>query len=236
MSRRVVFVDWHGVLSSTPFWSSILAGPDRDLADAVQARLRDVWASDLGDRWMRGEIRLWEIIKPVCSADGRIDDRLAGVLRSALLRDCLAMNVHTGLAACLRSIEPVAWRVIATDNAAVFDEAFRRARRTRRLADAAAPGSMCELAGQVDGLLCSSARGVLKAEDPAVFFGEWLARKGLRFTDAVLVDDREDNRSAFEAHGGTALAWSADPAVQAAALDAIRAFAQPAAMLAAAPS
>ena len=170
------------------------------------------------------------------SPAARVDDRLAGVLRSALLRDCLTMDVHPGLAACLRSIEPHAWRVIATDNAAVFDEAFRRARRTRRLADAAQPGTMCELAGDVDGLLCSSARRVLKAEDPAVFFGEWLARKGLGFADAVLVDDRQDNRAAFEAHGGSTISWAADHALQDAALDAIRAFARPAGALAAAPS
>jgi hypothetical protein len=236
MTKRVVFVDWHGVLSSTPFWSSILHGEDRDLAAAVHDRLRTVWSSELGADWMRGEIRLWEIIKPLCSTAGRIDDRLAGVLRSAILRDCLTMTVHAALADTLRSIAPHAWRIIATDNAAEFDEAFRRARRTRRLADTAAPGSMCELAGQVDGLLCSSARGVLKADNPAVFFGDWLTRKRLRFTDAVLVDDREDNRAAFEAHGGTSIAWSADPAVQAAALDAIGAFADPAATLAAASS
>jgi hypothetical protein len=236
MSRRVVFVDWHGVLSSAPFWSSILDGPDRDLATAVEARLRAVWHSDLGAAWMHGELRLWEIIKPLCVTGGRVDDRLAGVLRSALLHDCLQMAVHPELAACLRSIEPYAWRVIATDNAAVFEEAFRRARRTRRLAATARPGTMCELAGQVDALLCSSRRGVLKAENPDAFFGEWLARKGLHFTDAVLVDDREDNRAAFEAHGGSSIAWDADPAVQVAALDAIQAFAQPAGTLAATPS
>lgn len=226
MSRPVVFVDWHGVLSTTPFWSSILDGPDRTLADAVHDRLRTVWESALGAAWMRGDLRLWEIIKPLCVAGGRVDDRLAGVLRSALLRDCLTMDVHPGLGVCLRSIEPHAWRVIATDNAAVFDEAFRRARRTRRLADAAQPDTMCELATHVDGLLCSSARGVLKAEDPAVFFGEWLARKGLRFADAVLVDDREDNRSAFEAQGGASIAWSADAHQQTLAIAAISAFAQ----------
>ena len=129
-----------------------------------------------------------------------------------------------------------AWRVIATDNAAVFDEAFRRARRTRRLAATARPGTMCEIANRVDGLLCSSKRRVLKAEDPDAFFGEWLARKGLGFADAVLVDDREDNRSAFEVHGGSTIAWSPDAAIQAAALDAIRAFAQPADTLAATPA
>ena len=110
------------------------------------------------------------------------------------------------------------------------------ARRTRRLAATARPGTMCEIANRVDGLLCSSKRRVRKAEDPDAFFGEWLARKGLGFADAVLVDDREDNRAAFEAHGGSTIAWSPDAAVQAAALDAIRAFAQPADTLAATPA
>lgn len=95
---------------------------------------------------------------------------------------------------------------------------------------------MCEIANRVDGLLCSSKRRVLKAEDPDAFFGEWLARKDLGFADAVLVDDREDKRAAFEAHGGSTIAWSPDAAVQAAALDAIRAFAQPADTLAATPA
>ena len=58
--------------------------------------------------------------------------------------------------------------------------------------------------GFCDELLASSDLGVLKAEDPARFFGPWLDRHGLSFADAILVDDSPRNCVAFELYGGRA--------------------------------
>ncbi|MGH3449253.1 MAG: hypothetical protein ACRDQW_00695, partial [Haloechinothrix sp.] len=56
-----------------------------------------------------------------------------------------------------------------------------------------------------DGLLSSSDLGVLKAEDPGRFFGPWLTSRGLGFDSAVLVDDNQDNCTAFQTHSGAAI-------------------------------
>ena len=54
-----------------------------------------------------------------------------------------------------------------------------------------------------DDIVCSSQVQPLKAEDPVGFFGDFLARHGLSFPDAALVDDRADNCQAFAEQGGT---------------------------------
>jgi hypothetical protein len=43
--------------------------------------------------------------------------------------------------------------------------------------------------------------------DPQAFFGSWLARHGLAFADAVLIDDRADNCATFTSCGGAAIQW-----------------------------
>src|SRR5262249_27649712 len=74
----------------------------------------------------------------------------------------------------------------------------RRARDRETLADWAV---IC------DDIICSSNVATLKADDPRQFFGPWLDRHGMRFTDAVLIDDRADNCAAFTGCGGTAIQW-----------------------------
>jgi FMN phosphatase YigB (HAD superfamily) len=69
------------------------------------------------------------------------------------------------------------------------------------VAEFAACGARC------DDIVCSSDVGTLKSENPHAFFGPWLARSGLTFADAVLIDDRTDNCEAFAAQGGQALQW-----------------------------
>jgi hypothetical protein len=59
-----------------------------------------------------------------------------------------------------------------------------------------------------DDIICSSDVAALKADDPQAFFGPWLGRHGLRFPDAVLIDDRADNCAAFTTCGGAAIQWN----------------------------
>jgi FMN phosphatase YigB (HAD superfamily) len=58
-----------------------------------------------------------------------------------------------------------------------------------------------------DDIVCSSDVGKLKSEDPVGFFGEWLSRHRLGFSDSLLIDDRADNCAAFEKYGGKAVQW-----------------------------
>ena len=119
--------------------------------------------------------------------------------------DCARMTVSAGLFEVLRVIRAEAMVVIATDNMDCFARAFEHARSRRR------PGrdreTLADWAVICDDIICSSQAGALESEDPQAFFGPWLAIHGISFTDAVLIDDRADNCTAFTSQGGTAIQW-----------------------------
>jgi hypothetical protein len=218
---RVVFVDWHGVLSLDPFWSSVLGGRDGRLRRALERRLDEVFGSELADTWMRGQTTVDRIVAPISEALGAA--RRADFLQRRLFEDCQSMQVDGQLVACLHALVRQALLVVATDNAAPFESAFRRAQRRRRFQDQ--PSTLRQLAPLFDDIVCSSATGVFKAEDPEAFFGPWLALNNLGFDDALLVDDRPDNCNAFERCGGGSVLWSEAPAVRQRALRTLAGFA-----------
>ncbi len=188
LSQWVIFVDWHGVLSSAPFWHTILWNDrhpyHREIDDRTGELFRD---GQLIDAWMRGHVTTTQVLEQV-----QVQlDRRAGedFLTRRLLADCRNMPLADELTRTLCLLRARADVVIATDNADCFVEAAK-GRRDLRFAD---------------GLLSSSDLGVLKAEDPARFFGPWLTARGLGFDSAILVDDNHDNCEAFRSHGGAAI-------------------------------
>jgi hypothetical protein len=201
---RVVFVDWHGVLSNEPFWSSLLGGRNDRLRRDLERRLSDVFSGDLAETWMRGQTSLDRIVAPVKDALG--SRRRPDFLQRRLHEDCLHMAIDHHLAELLPELVRTNFVVLATDNTADFERAFRAAAEMRRTVSQP-PTSLRELAPLMDDIICSSAHGVLKAEDPEAFFGPWLRTNGMAFADAVLVDDRYDNCVAFERAGGRAIRW-----------------------------
>jgi hypothetical protein len=204
----VVFVDWHGVLSNEPFWASVLRGRNARLRGQLESRLNEVFAGDLATSWMRGATSVQRIIGPVQPTLSR---RYRGdFLQRRLIDDCLKMAVNTTLAAVLEDLARTRFVVLATDNTADFEDAFRRAQENPSRRATATPESLRDLAPVMDDIICSSRHGVFKAEDPTAFFGMWLAGTGLDFADAVLIDDREDNCLAFEDVGGRAIRWRSD--------------------------
>jgi hypothetical protein len=219
---RVVFVDWHGVLSHDPFWSSVLDGRTGQLRRALQQRLDEVFASDLATAWMRGETSVDHVVAPLRKALGsrRRDD----FLQRRLHEDCLSMQVDIELATCLRGLAPQPLLVLATDNTGDFETAFRWA--NERSHNNPSTPTLRGLAPIFEDIICSSATRVFKAEAPELFFGPWLAANGLRFTDAMLIDDRHDNCDAFERCGGTAVVWNDQQADRERALQTIGHFAQ----------
>lgn len=220
---RVVFVDWHGVLSEDPFWSSVLGGSDGKLRRALGGRLAEVFESELASTWMRGEASVDRIVAPVSGTLGRRRDDF---LQRRLLDDCLKMRVDAPLACCLQGVVRRAFLVLATDNTDDFESAFHRARVRPLPSDS--PQTFRELAPIFDDIVCSSATGVFKAEDPETFFGSWLDANGLGFEDALLIDDRHDNCAAFERCGGSAVPWSAAATDRARAMRRVRDFTEPA--------
>jgi FMN phosphatase YigB (HAD superfamily) len=204
LSGRVIFSDWHGVLSRDPFWVSILGSATHPLHAQLEAGMAAVFAQRTANDWMTGLLSSGQVIAEMgIQLDKRFrDDFLARRLDA----DCAKMRVNAGLFEVLRAMRAEAMVVIATDNMDCFSRAFTRA-RDRRRRPAGERATLADWAVICDDIICSSDVAALKADDPRTFFGTWLDTRGLQFADAVLIDDRADNCAAFTNCGGTAIQW-----------------------------
>jgi hypothetical protein len=202
---RVIFTDWHGVLSRDPFWASIRGTATHPLHAQLEAGMAGVFASERGlvNEWMTGLLSSDQII---AGMGIRLDRRFRDdFLARRLDLDCARMRVNAELFEVLCVSRAKAMVVIATDNMDCFTRAFHHARGRRRRTHPWE--TLADWAVICDDIICSSDVAALKADDPQAFFGPWLGRHDLRFPDAVLIDDRADNCAAFSACGGTAICW-----------------------------
>ena len=203
---RVIFCDWHGVLSRDPFWVSIRGTPTHPLHAQLEAGMAGVFASERGlaNEWMTGLLSSDQVIAEMgIRLDRRFRDDF---LRRRLDLDCARMRVNAELSEVLRVMRAEAVIAIATDNMDCFARAFHHARHSRRRR-AQTWETLADWAVVCDDIICSSDVATLKADDPQAFFGPWLDQHGVGFPDAVLIDDRADNCAAFGACGGTAIRW-----------------------------
>lgn len=199
--HRVIFVDWHGVLSRDLFWTSILGNERHRLHAALQAQLGEIFAQPVCHAWMKGTVSSEQIIARMAVALPSGCD--PGFLRRRLDEDCRRMRVNVDLFRLLAAARAHALVLIATDNMDCFSIAFEKARRTGRRPARPRRPLMGDWARDCDAIVCSSDVGALKAQDPHRFFGPFFERHGLAFSQAALIDDRQDNRDAFAAAGGT---------------------------------
>jgi hypothetical protein len=206
LSKRVIFSDWHGVLSRDPFWTSIRQSATHPLHAQLEAGMAGVFdpARNTANDWMKGLLSSDQVISEMgiqLRSPFRHD-----FLARRLDLDCAKMKVNVELFEVLRLIRAEATVVVATDNMDCFARAFEhsRGRRRRPNRDRA---TLADWAVICDDIICSSQAGTLKSEDPQAFFGPWLASHWVGFTDAVLIDDRADNCAAFASQGGTAVQW-----------------------------
>jgi FMN phosphatase YigB (HAD superfamily) len=203
---RVIFSDWHGVLSRDPFWVSIRGSATHPLHNRLEAGMAGIFASerDLANGWMKGLLSSGQAIAEMgIQLDRRFRDDF---LARRLDVDCARMRVNVELFELLRTLRAEAMVVIATDNMDCFARAFEKARsRRRRLTDQRE--TLADWAVICDDIICSSDVATLKSENPRAFFGPWLASYGLRFADTVLIDDRADNCAAFASCGGATIQW-----------------------------
>jgi FMN phosphatase YigB (HAD superfamily) len=202
---RVVFVDWHGVLSRDPFWTSIRESSGHPLRPQLEAKLGEIFSSDhIAHDWMRGILSSEEVIANMgIWLDRRFRDDF---LARRLDIDCAKMRVNVELFELLRSLKSRSVIVLATDNMDCFARTFG-AVRSRHRNGTPESGTLADWAIICDDIICSSDVGTLKAEDPNGFFGGWLADCGLTFPDALLIDDRADNCEAFRSQGGSTVQW-----------------------------
>jgi hypothetical protein len=205
LSGRVVFVDWHGVLSRDPFWASIRESRTHPLRKRLDASVTRVFSPEAGivTDWMKGLVSYEQVVDAM---GVRLDRRFReDFLARRLLVDVRRMRVNVDLVRGLQRLKSTAMVVLATDNMDCFQVAFARARRPRARRHGrgrAAVETLAYWATVFDDIVCSSEVGALKAEDPVAFFGSFLSRHGLAFEDAALVDDRADNCHAFAERGG----------------------------------
>lgn len=206
LSRRVIFVDWHGVLSRDPFWTSIRESSTHPLRGQLEARLAGIFAkeSTTANEWMKGLLSSEQVITAMrIHMDRRFRDDF---LARRLDVDCARMKVNVDLFEVLRKLKAHASVVLATDNMDCFVRTFDHA-RTRGRRPKPESETLTDWATICDDIICSSDVGALKAEDPATFFGTWLTAHGLHFRDAALIDDRADNCAAFASQGGTPIQY-----------------------------
>lgn len=207
--RRVLFVDWHGVASSDPFWMSIMSSVTHPLHSRLSKELKEIFQNNdsLIRAWMRGELRAENIIEMLdITLDKRFND---DYLMRKLIEDCKLMKVNSNLIDLLRQMRNHAFVVMATDNMDCFLHYYSmrtcgRRRQIRPSNQEHAYKSFNEAVQTFDDILCSSEIGVLKRENPIRFFGMWLRDHSLRFSDALLLDDVTKNCEAFRSVGGTA--------------------------------
>jgi FMN phosphatase YigB (HAD superfamily) len=203
---RVIFSDWHGVLSRDPFWVSIRGSATHPLHAQLEAGMAGVFASERGlaNEWMTGLLSSTQVIAEMgIQLDRRFRDDFLG---RRLDLDCARMHVNAELFEVLRVMRAEATVVIATDNMDCFSRAFARARH-RKPHHARVWETLADWAVVCDDIICSSDVAALKAEDPQAFFGPWLDQHGMGFAEALLIDDRADNCAAFTACGGAAIRW-----------------------------
>jgi hypothetical protein len=201
---RVLFVDWHGVVSRDPFWLSILENQRHPLNRRLGRAVRDLFSdNDFVTQWMLGHVSSTTVSEHVARATcSKLE---SSFLARKLVRDCIGMKVNTDLMRLLRSLRPMVQVVLATDNMDCFVTALRGSKPPRRRVT-----SFDRLRHWVpvyDAFLCSSDIGMLKATNPEGFFGDYLEKHSLTFAQALLIDDRADNCAAFVSRGGTAVQW-----------------------------
>lgn len=202
---RIVFIDWHGVLSRDPFWSSIRGSHTHPLRRALEQRVSAVLADDtLSTQWMTGGMSTADVVGPVLISTPQ--RYRPDFLLRRVQEDCARMHVNEELIGALQALRTRVAVVLATDNMDCFAATFRARSSARAPRRVTAP-TLARYATLFDDLICSSDVGSLKARDPVGFFGGWLRQAGLVFADAALVDDRADNCEAFRRCGGRAVQW-----------------------------
>ena len=201
--KRVIFVDWNGVLSVDRFWFSILSNRRHPLFAKMNREVNRLFSdSQLIERWMLGEITSNEIVTRI---DLVLDNRFnSDYLERRLYYDCQRMTINRDLVEFLADIANRTFIVIATDNMDCFQiQCQILSRPDRPLKD----GQLLTLRNALsrfDDVICSSHVGVLK-RDARSFYFAWLRDNRLSFESALLLDDGEENCSAFRNAGGTAI-------------------------------
>ncbi len=209
--NKVIFVDWHGVLSLDPFWMSIIHNEEHPLHSSLSEAVRYLFAENdsLVRDWMRGNITTSQIVDSLqIEANPEFPP---DYLARKSVDDCQLMRVNSQLILLLQSAQQTGTAIVlATDNMDCFHDAILRARQQSPRLKETKTTSFFATARLFDDVLCSSTQRILKSEDPRRFFEHWLSSHALDFNNALLLDDLKINCSAFHDAGGTAVRYNSD--------------------------
>lgn len=187
---RVIFVDWHGVLSEARFWTSIRDHPVINTSIDFDRALDTIFTTDVVDEWMRGHLSTRDVVARFLV--GEDNPLLVAFLEQQVIRECAQSSTRRRLVQTLKTLKGTHHLVLATDNMDCFSAALPR---------------RGDLRSVFDDYLTSTDVGVLKAEDPRRFFGPWLDDHQVHIQDALLVDDRPKNCDRFCELGGQAIVF-----------------------------
>ncbi len=193
--KRVIFVDWFGVLSHDLFWHSILNNQKHPYYQAIKNTSEKLFLnnSQKVQQWMRGEMSASEVLAHVpIELDKRAKDDF---LLRRLYNDCRKLSFKIEMLQAIREMSEFTSVVIATDNMDCFADQVQ---------------SIPQLKNLVDDVLSSSRIGVLKTDSVYDFFNSWLKDHGLDFKQALLIDDNEKTCAKFHSVGGTAIAFKSE--------------------------
>jgi FMN phosphatase YigB (HAD superfamily) len=204
--NKVIFVDWHGVMSNSKCWNSIIYNKKHPLQESLFNAYSTLFMKekDKVTAWMKGNLKSMDIIDDfnISSSDKRFKD-INKYLNKKLESDCLNMTLNDGLVKILKHFSNKAFIVLATDNMDYFYKNVIKCKK--KISSASVEDDLTfHFVTYFDHVLCSSQIGVLKSENSDVFFGNWLKQYNLTFENALLIDDSEKNCMKFKERGGKA--------------------------------
>jgi FMN phosphatase YigB (HAD superfamily) len=183
MAKPILFIDWHGTLSSGLFWLNIQKN-DPIVYDQI---LRVLFDDKMIVRsWMRGEYSS-EDICDLLSLSVHLD---RNTLFNDLKTSCEHLTLDKNIAAGISRARSGYHVVLATDNMDCFSRFSVPALKLRSV---------------FHDILISSDLKRLKNDDGGAFFTSYLTEAGTDIRHATLIDDNADTCALFRSIGGNAL-------------------------------
>ena len=185
--KPILFVDFNGVQSYLPFWSSLL-----DPSHQLHSRLADIEElifrrdPQLVREWMLGEYTSEDIHELI--------ERELGIPKSELFpifeQDCRNIDIHPEIQTALRTLKSRYYLILATGNMDSFD----------RFTIPAHP----ELEETFDEIHNSYNIGIHKPDQNGKYFTDVMTKQGVEPSICHLIDDSGSSCAAFRQAGGVA--------------------------------
>jgi hypothetical protein len=183
MLKPILFLDWHGTLSSGLFWLN-LRKKDPAAYDQILRILFD--DKMIVQSWMRGECSSEEICD-LLSRSIRLDRE---TIFNDLQSSCESLALDGNIIAGILRVRSDYHVVLATDNMDCFSRFSVPALNLRSI---------------FHDILISSDLKRLKNDEGGTFFTSYLAENGTDIRRATLIDDNADTCAFFRSIGGNAL-------------------------------